>query len=202
MAQTGYFVIADITGYTAFLTRSELDHAQGVLENLFESLLQPIKPPLLVSNVQGDAILAYAPTAGVKQGQIILEMVDNLYCAFAAAREQVELNTTCPCKACRNVPDLDLKLVVHHGAFVVQKIAGRQELGGPDVVLAHRLLKNRVTEATGVGAYALFTRPAVEAMGMAEFFADKPPHVEHSEHLGEIAGFVYPLEPVWERRRA
>ena len=34
MAQKGYLLIADITGYTIFLTSSELDHAQGILDAL------------------------------------------------------------------------------------------------------------------------------------------------------------------------
>ena len=37
MAQQGFLLIADITGYTMFLTRSELEHAQGILDALFKS---------------------------------------------------------------------------------------------------------------------------------------------------------------------
>ena len=39
---------------------------------------------------------------------------------------------------------LDLKFIVHAGAFVVQSIAGGHELVGPDVGMAHRLLKTRL----------------------------------------------------------
>lgn len=35
-ANTGYFILTDISGYTAFLTGSELDHAQDALQNLFD----------------------------------------------------------------------------------------------------------------------------------------------------------------------
>lgn len=54
--QKGIFVIADITGYTAFLTQSELDHAHEILKTLFDTLLNNIKTPLQISNFQGDAI--------------------------------------------------------------------------------------------------------------------------------------------------
>ena len=37
MAHKGFLLIADITGYTMFLTSSELEHAQGVLDALFKS---------------------------------------------------------------------------------------------------------------------------------------------------------------------
>ncbi len=40
MAEQGYLLIADITGYTRFLTGSELDHAQGILEGLFAVILE------------------------------------------------------------------------------------------------------------------------------------------------------------------
>ena len=36
MANKGYFILTDISGYTEFLTRSELDHAQDALQNLFD----------------------------------------------------------------------------------------------------------------------------------------------------------------------
>ena len=57
MAQQGFLLIADITGYTMFLTRSELEHAQGILDALFKSIFAEIKPPIMLSNLQGDAAL-------------------------------------------------------------------------------------------------------------------------------------------------
>ena len=39
MAQKGYFILTDISGYTEFLTKSELDHAQDALQNLFDAQL-------------------------------------------------------------------------------------------------------------------------------------------------------------------
>ena len=40
--------------------------------------------------------------------------------------------------------DLDFKFVAHHGEMVKQKMGGREELAGRDVILVHRLLKNTV----------------------------------------------------------
>jgi len=45
--------------------------------------------------------------------------------------------------------------VVHGGAFDTQEIAGRKELIGFDIVVAHRLLKNSVP----MREYALVTTP-------------------------------------------
>ena len=62
------------------------------------------------------------------------------------------------------MPALDLKFVLHAGRYVIQDIAGSRELTGPEVVLAHRLLKNRVAEVVGTGAYLLVTDPAARAL--------------------------------------
>ena len=37
MALKGFFVITDISGYTEYLTRSELDHANEILQSLFDA---------------------------------------------------------------------------------------------------------------------------------------------------------------------
>jgi hypothetical protein len=56
MAKKGYFILTDISGYTEFLARSELDHAQDALQNLFDVQLAHIKYPFVISGFRGDAI--------------------------------------------------------------------------------------------------------------------------------------------------
>jgi hypothetical protein len=133
MPQHGYLLIADITGYTLFLTESELEHAHGILETIFNSLLDELKEPLTLSNFQGDAILVYVPEEDVPQGQILLEAIERLYCSFANTLAALQRNTACICNACRNINHLDLKFVVHYGTYLLHTLAGRQELQGPDV---------------------------------------------------------------------
>jgi hypothetical protein len=200
--EAGYLLIADITGYTRFLTGSELDHARGILEQLFAALLDKLKSPFILSNIQGDAILAHARAAQVVDGGHVLDIVEGLYCGFAEALEQMLANTTCTCAACRNISNLDLKLLVHYGDYIEQNLAGRQELSGPEVILVHRLLKNTITAATGIRAYAAFTEAAVAASGLAEFFAAAPQHKESVEQFGDIALRIADMRPVWEARRA
>ena len=71
---------------------------------------------------------------------------------------------SCRCDACARISDLDLKFVVHAGGFVLQHIAGREELVGPEVVLAHRLLKNGAAGRLGQPAYALVTDAAARVL--------------------------------------
>ena len=58
--------------------------------------------------------------------------------------------------------------MLHAGAFVIQDIAGRRELVGPEVVVAHRLLKSRAAELIGHNAYALVTDAASTALGIPD----------------------------------
>lgn len=202
MTQTGFLLIADITGYTIFLTRSELEHAQGILDALFKSIFAEIKPPIVLSNLQGDAALTYLPDAKVPQRQFPLDAIERIYCGFANTLAAMRLNTTCTCNACRNMGELDLKFFLHHGAYALQAMAGRTELQGAEVIRLHRLMKNAVTSKTGFKAYALVTQRAADAIGLPDFFADTLAHVEASDDFGETPCRVYDLAPVFGRWRA
>lgn len=201
MAQDGYLVISDITGYTSFLSRSELEHAEDSLRGLMNVLIEHTRPPLVISRLEGDAVNSYAPRESFRQGQTLVETIEVTYVAFRKALERMVLNTTCPCNACKLIPDLDLKFFVHYGTFVVQELGGSYDLVGSDVNLAHRLTKNSVTHSTGTKAYALYTKPAVDALGIKDMCVYMEPHTESYEHLGEIMTFVQDLHEVWEREK-
>ena len=202
MAQQGFLLIADITGYTIFLTRSELEHAQGILDALFKSIFAEIKAPIILSNLQGDAALTYLPDANLPQRQFPLDAIERIYCSFANTLGAMRLNTTCTCNACRNMNQLDLKFFLHHGTYATQEMAGRTELQGAEVIRLHRLMKNSVTAATGIKAYALVTEQAADAIGLPDFFASAIRHVENLGEFGETVCFVYDLAPIFARWRA
>ncbi len=199
MAERGYFVIADITGYMAFLSDSELEHAEDSLRDLLDLIIEQTKPPLVISRLEGDAVISYAPEASFLQGQTMVEIIENTYVKFREARKRMRLNTSCGCNACQNIPNLDLKFFVHHGTYVLQKITNYTELVGNDVNTVHRLLKNHIKEKTGVSAYAAYTQAAVDALGIQEFVNEMQEHIEQFPDVGEIRLYVENLEPVWQR---
>ena len=99
MAQeNGYLVIADISGYTAFLTQVELEHAEGIMKGLFDTLVKEMKSPLVISKLEGDAIFAYAPEGSSVHAQTLLEAIENIYCAFAMSLESMQLHEICSSK--------------------------------------------------------------------------------------------------------
>jgi uncharacterized protein YndB with AHSA1/START domain len=199
--QKGYFLIADITGYTQYLSASELDHAQQILTTLLNLLIKHTKPPLIISRLAGDAVISYGLADSFLTGQTFVEMLETTYVAFRRAIDLMVRNTTCPCNACRNIPSLDLKFFVHYGEFGVQKLDAHDELIGSDVNLLHRLLKNSVKEQTGIAAYTLYTEAATKQLGLDSSLGNMVAHEETYEHLGPVKVSVQDMHTVWEREK-
>ncbi len=197
----GYILIADITGYTAYLSNSELEHAQASLAALLNLLIERTKPPLVISRLAGDAVISYGLRDHFFQGQTFVEMIEDTYVAFRKAIERMVLNNTCQCNACINIGSLDLKFFIHYGAFVIQKLDAHDEMVGTDVNLIHRLLKNTVPESTGIRAYALYTDAAIQQLDLTELASTMVPHSETYEHLGTVPVWIQDMHPVWAAKR-
>ena len=187
----GYMLLADISGYTAFLAQTELEHAQEILGDLLDTIQQRIQTLLTVHKIEGDCVFAYRSDAAVLRGETLLELIEATYADFRQRMKSVRRHTTCTCRACQSIPMLDLKFMVHFGEFALQRIGGARELAGSDVNLAHRLLKNHVTERTGWRAYALFTQAALDRMGLQ--LEDLVESLESYEHLGTTQAFAMDL---------
>jgi len=200
-SQDGYLLIADITGYTAFLRESELDHAKDSLRSLLDLLIEHTKPPLVISRLEGDAVISYAPEGSFLQGQTLVELIEGTYVEFRRALDLMVLNTSCNCLACRNIGNLDLKFFVHYGRFALEPLPQYTELIGTDVNLIHRLTKNRVKEEIGYHAYVLYTQAALDHLGMPELFDELTPLIENYEHIGEVQVYVLDMHPIWETRK-
>jgi hypothetical protein len=194
----GYLVLADITGYTAFLTGTELDHANGVIEDLTGTIVEQLSAPLRLVKIEGDAVFVYAFGGLFSNGERVLELVEQCYVAFGDRIADIIRQTTCTCAACANVGTLDLKFVVHFGEFVVQRRAGGDDLAGKDVIVAHRLLKNGVADRLGVRAYALLTSAVLERMTTRP---ELPEHRETYDTIGVVDGVVEDLTAVADARR-
>jgi len=195
----GYLLIADISGYTAFLTSSEQDHANPILKSLLTTLVEQIGDPLQFWRMDGDAVLAYSTGQEFPSGEVFLTICENIYNAFATCQRDIVANTTCPCRACANVSNLDLKIMAHHGSFEEMKFGPVTDISGSDVILVHRMAKTDVKAVTGIRSYALFSDAAVEAMDIDEILT---PFSQTFEHFGEVSMKVYDLGAAWEKFRS
>ncbi len=123
--QHGHLLLADISGYTSYVATTELTHSQEILTELLECIIECVKPLMTISKIEGDAVFAYAPEADIPRGETLLELIESTYLAFRLRRDASRRRTTCTCNACRNIPNLDLKFITHHGEYFVQNISGR-----------------------------------------------------------------------------
>ena len=191
-------VIADIAGYSGYLAGVELDHAQDILADLVDTVVGALRPSFKLAKLEGDAAFVYVPATTV-DGPGLRDVIERCYFVFQRRVRDILQASTCECNACARIPGLDLKFVAHHGLVARQRMAGREELVGSDVVVVHRLLKNRVGEELGVPAYALYTDTLVRAMGLADpRAAGMRAYREVFESVGEVAGWVTDLGAAWE----
>jgi uncharacterized protein YndB with AHSA1/START domain len=197
-------VIADISGYTGFLAGAELDHAQDILADLMATVVAAFRPTFKLAKLEGDAAFVYAITATIDPAQL-QDVIERCYFGFRRRLRDIRQASACECNACVLVPNLDLKVVAHHGRIVRQRIASWEELVGSDVIIVHRLLKNRVEEATGFAAYVLYSGACVAAMGLDDpAAAGLTEHREEFEGVGEVVGWARDLQAAWvaEEERA
>ena len=202
--ELGCLALADISGYTSYLAGAELDHAQDVLEDLTNTVVRALAPPMHLSKIEGDAVFVYLPGNRI-DASMLLDTIDAAYFAFRRRQDAIDRATQCDCNACVLIPRLDLKFVAHHGRFGRQHVAGGEELSGSDVILVHRLLKNRVVEELGHHGYAFYTDAVVAAMGVEPDALRMRRHAEEVEEIGPVDGWVQDLHERWaeerERRR-
>src|SRR5581483_3099095 len=131
----GFLMLADVSGYTRFLSGVELDHSRDLIANLLGIVVSETRGVMELAKLEGDAVFCFEAGRATPEGMVTL--AEAVYFAFRRWRRDVEHLTTCRCDACRRIPDLDLKVIVHRGEFAIHEVAGSRELLGPQVILAH-----------------------------------------------------------------
>lgn len=193
-------LIADITGYTGYMSGVELDHAQDVVADLLGTVVSALRPGFRLAKLEGDAAFAFAPAEEI-DGSMLLDKVEAAYFDFRRRMISIRQASLCECNACILIPNLDLKVVVHHGTIGRQQVAGQEELMGSDVIITHLLLKNSVER----DAYALLTQQCLDATALNPEALGMSSHVEEYEHVGKVRAWVHDLSRAWrmehERRR-
>jgi hypothetical protein len=203
-AASGPLLLADISGYSSFLQSVAVAHrddafadgaipdAYAMMSDLLDGIVGRVVPPFTLSKLEGDAVFAYAvDAASLPRGVAMLGCLSQCYADFRRRLDMAHGIWTCRCEACLRIDELDLKFILHAGPFVIQSIAGSQELVGPEVVMAHRLLKTGAAALAGNGAYVLITEVAAAQFGIPTDGTFSL--VETYEHYPPIRTHVFPL---------
>jgi len=158
MAETNATIlIPDISGFTEFMTTTELGHGSHAINYLLDAILKAVGDEYEISEIEGDAVLMFkrGPAPSKKEIQnICLKIFE----AFHLQRKWMEQHTVCPCGACQAIINLTLKFVVHHGPVGEMKVGRFITLSGTDVIVAHRLMKNSVPS----NEYLLMTEKLIQ----------------------------------------
>jgi len=157
--QPALLFMPDISGFTQFVSETEVMHSQHIVQELLEILIDSNHLNLQVSEIEGDAIFFYKP--GDKPDlKSLLQQVEKMFTRFHAHLKLYEHQRICPCGACKNAVDLSLKIIVHFGDVTGISIKEHKKLFGKDVILLHRLLKNSLNRRE----YVLFTEGLVNEL--------------------------------------
>lgn len=200
----GPLVLADIGGYTAFLRDVADAHrddafadgrvppAYRLMSKLLDGIVSCLVPPLTLAKLEGDAVFAYSPSVSeAPRGDEFLDLVRGCYANFRDQLREVGSVWSCTCDACSRSADLELKFIVHAGPFVIATMAGGRELIGPEVIMAHRLLKSGEADAARPAAYLLLTDAAREMLDVDA--VDAPTISESYEHYPPVRASVIAL---------
>lgn len=215
VASLRYLLLADISGYTAFL--NGVEHAHGVdfssgipagyevLGDLLDNVVEGLQPAFDIAKLEGDAVFAVAPAEDLEgQGEAVLDRLRAVYRSFRDVREERKQSASDHiCTGCPVVGSLDLKMVLHRGQAVRQVVGANPELLGPAVNVTHRLLKNSIQSRLGYRPYLFVTDAAAAGLGLTSVGVE---HLEDYPDVGPVHGRVIEIderspEPLAEARR-
>jgi hypothetical protein len=191
--------IPDISGFTQFVTDTEINHSHSIIAELLESIIDSNQLELTVSEIEGDAILFYRYQE-VPSIDELLEQTQKTFLDFHGHLKRYERDRVCNCGACRQAVQLSLKIIAHTGNITLIKIKNHQKLYGPAVIVVHRLLKNEIKE----NEYLLVTDSSISTidkshLGPDNDWAEIKEGRANYEDVGEISYKYIPLSPLHER---
>ena len=179
MENTALIFIPDISGYTEFVTQTEIKHSNHIISELIEVILNANQIDLKVSEIEGDAVLFYRKGNPPKLEELISQ-VKKMFIDFHTHLRIIQRDNVCQCGACRTAVNLSLKFIMHYGVLKETAIQNFVKIMGSDVILAHRLLKNTIDERE----YLLATDNYFSTQGESNSqFENWVSFLEKSEHF-------------------
>ncbi|SHG83590.1 Protein of unknown function [Chryseolinea serpens] len=145
MENKGLVFIPDISGFSRFVSETEIEHSRLIIQELLEILINANQLGLEVSEIEGDAILFYK-FGDPPDLKALYTQVEHMFCSFHRNLIAYELTKYCQCKACLSAINLSLKVITHYGEFTGYTVRNFSKLIGKDIIVAHQLLKNDIAD--------------------------------------------------------
>lgn len=202
----GFIVLVDISGYTKFVRMHNMskvpllgkkwaegtqEHAETIISDLLEKVIEELDDTLIVNKLQGDAALFYAvPDNPQEYSEQLIRKLQNCFEVFNQRLNELVFCQTCVCDPCRQLTKLKLKSFVHYGEFLIKKVSRFEEIAGEDVILAHRLMKNSINSSE----YILFTDHVAQLKDLS-YLGKLDQRKEKCEGLDDVPISVYYPDP-------
>ncbi|MFT5166459.1 MAG: hypothetical protein ACI8P3_001690 [Saprospiraceae bacterium] len=141
--QYSFLFLPDISGFTDFVSHTEVEHSQHIVAELLELLIDNEKLGLTLAEIEGDALFYYK-TGSVPDPKALIQQVENMYVKFHSHLKLYENHRICNCGACSTANNLTLKFFAHAGPLDFIQIKDQRKPYGKEVITAHRLMKNTI----------------------------------------------------------
>jgi len=182
--QAALLFMPDISGFTEFVTSTEITHAQSIIQEVLETIIESNHIGLEVGEIEGDAIFFYRIGKAPSLDQL-LKQVQTMFTKFHQYLQLYEKQRICPCEACYSASLLKLKIIAHFGEVTGYAVKSHRKLFGKDVIVLHRLLKNSLNKTE----YALITDQLMEGAETTIQLPDwfEPEGAREQYDVGEVS---------------
>ncbi|WP_418602842.1 DUF2652 domain-containing protein [Hwangdonia sp.] len=189
--------IPDISGFTQFMSETDSDLSSKIIPALLNKIIYSNEIGLKVSEIEGDAVLFYK-AGKLPPLKILVNQCIYFYKEFYKQLHILKVTHDNNEDSHKIPKTLGLKIILHYGHEIDTVQIGKHiKLMGEDVIIAHKLLKNKVPK----DEYLLISENLLRQYDMNEldnnlYWGDLKKGENVYEHLGEINYTYIDLEPL------
>ncbi|MFC2084772.1 DUF2652 domain-containing protein [Bacteroidota bacterium] len=185
MENSGLIFLPDISGFTKFITETEIRHSHHIIKELIEVILESNKLKLNISEIEGDAVLFYK-LGSPPSFDLLLNQVKSMFLNFHSYLKVIERDRVCQCGACSTASNLTLKFIAHFGEIQEISIKNFNKIMSSDVILAHRLLKTQISKAEYFLSTDSYLKLSNQNLNPDENWVKPKEYFEEFENFGKV----------------
>ncbi len=159
MKNFALYFMPDISGFTDFVTHTEIEHSKHIISELLEILIDSNTIALKLVEIEGDALFMY--TDKIPTFDELITQSEKMLDSFSTHLDLYNSNRICNCGACSNAHNLQVKFIIHYGEIAYIRVKDIVKPYGGDVIKIHRFLKNSIAS----NQYLLISKETMDFYG-------------------------------------
>lgn len=189
--------IPDISGFTEFMSETDFELSSKIIPALLNQIIYTNKIGLKVSEIEGDAVLFFK-TGKMPSLKALIDQCRIFYTEFYKELDALRKKHKDDEDAAAMPEILGLKIILHYGKEIaLTKVGNSIKLFGEDLIVAHKLLKNKVK----LNDYLLLTEGLAnhyKENKLDEHFdwASLKQNATEYDHVGKIKYYYINLKPL------